>query len=70
MIIKNFSKSEECDKESLFNLGLLSIRPKMIENGMSGYEVRKRLNQTEYFINKTGEQMKMILENYDIPSLK
>lgn len=70
MLIKDLSKTEECDKESFFNLGLLSMRPKMIENGMSGYEVRKRLNQTEYFINKTGEQMKMVLENYDIPSLK
>lgn len=61
MLLRDYSKCTEYDKENLFNLGLFSIRPKMIENGMSGYEVRQKLNQTEYFINKTGEQMKMVV---------
>lgn len=57
IILAKFPEIDDIQKESLYNLGLLSLKPKMIENGMSGYEVRMRLNQTYYVLNEIGEMM-------------
>lgn len=62
-ILAQFPDIDDVQKESLYTLGLLSLKPKMIENGMSGYEVRMKLNQTDYVLNETGKMMIKIINN-------
>jgi hypothetical protein len=62
-ILAKYLEIDDIQKESLYNLGLLSLKSKMIENGMSGFEVRMRLNQTDYVLNDIDKMMIKIINN-------
>lgn len=49
--------------ESLFSIGLLSLKPHEIKVGITGGEMVKKLNEVDYLINDAGKLILKILEN-------
>jgi hypothetical protein len=61
-MIQDSIKVERINKENLFSLGLLSLKPHDVRAGMTGQQFMVNLNEIDFILNDSGKLMIKVLE--------
>jgi hypothetical protein len=62
-LIQRSIKVERINKENLFSIGLLSLKPHDVKAGMTGQQFMVNLNEVDYVLNDSGRLIINVLDD-------